>query len=41
MWENATYFIGNKYFYFVRQQLEGKYGFLIAYDPISVTSGKQ
>lgn len=32
MWENATYVVGNKVFYFVRQQWESKYGFLTVYD---------
>lgn len=35
MWENATYVIGDKCFYFVRQQFESKYGFLTAYDLVT------
>lgn len=31
-WENATYVIGNKCFYFVRQNESCHYGFLTAYD---------
>lgn len=31
-WENATYVLGDKVFYFVRQQDENKCGFLTAYD---------
>ncbi len=31
-WENATYVIGDKVYYFVRQQAETEYGFLTAYD---------
>lgn len=33
-WENATYVIGDKCYYFVRQQDEVKYGFLTCYDLI-------
>ncbi|MBR6790821.1 MAG: hypothetical protein IKM31_08165 [Oscillospiraceae bacterium] len=36
-WENATYVLGDKIFYFVRQQNENPCGFLTAYD---LTSGK-
>jgi hypothetical protein len=32
MWENATYVIGEKCYYFVRQQWESKHGFLTVYD---------
>ena len=32
MWENATYVLGDRVFYFVRQQKDSKYGFLTAYD---------
>ena len=32
MWENATYVLGDKVFYFVRQQWENKHGFLTSYD---------
>lgn len=32
MWENAVYVIGDKCFYFVRQQWECPYGFLTVYD---------
>lgn len=32
LWENATYVIGDKCFYFVRQHDETKYGFLTVYD---------
>lgn len=32
MWENATYVIGDKCYYFVRQQWECPYGFLTVYD---------
>ena len=32
MWENATYVIGDKCYYFVRQQWDDKYGFLTVYD---------
>jgi hypothetical protein len=32
MWENATYVIGDKCYYFVRQQWESKHGFLTVYD---------
>ncbi len=31
-WENATYVVGDKCFYFVRQQDSNKYGFLTAYN---------
>lgn len=31
-WENATYVVGDRCYYFVRQQNESKYGFLTAYD---------
>lgn len=31
-WENATYVIGNKCYYFVRQHNETQYGFLTVYD---------
>ena len=31
-WENATYVIGDKVYYFVRQQDDVKYGFLTAYN---------
>ena len=31
-WENATYVIGDKCYYFVRQQYESPYGFLTCYD---------
>jgi len=31
-WENATYVVGNKVFYFVRQQDTNRYGFLTAYN---------
>ena len=31
-WENATYVVGDKCFYFVRQQDGNPYGFLTAYD---------
>lgn len=31
-WENATYVIGDKVYYFVRQHVESKYGYLTAYD---------
>lgn len=34
-WENATYVIGDKVFYFVRQHVESKYGYLTAYDLIN------
>ena len=33
-WENATYVIGDKCYYFVRQQDKVKYGFLTCYDLI-------
>ncbi len=33
-WENATYVLGDKVFYFVRQQDENKCGFLTVYDLI-------
>ncbi len=32
MWENATYVLNDKVYYFVRQQFENKCGFLTAYD---------
>ena len=32
MWENATYVLGDKVYYFVRQQHTNKCGFLTAYD---------
>lgn len=35
MWENATYVLNDKVYYFVRQQWENKYGFLTAYDLIT------
>ena len=31
-WENATYVLGDKVYYFVRQQDTNKSGFLTAYD---------
>ncbi len=31
MWENATYVIGDKCYYFVRQQMGSRYGFLTVY----------
>ena len=34
-WENATYVLGDKVFYFVRQQKENKCGFLTAYDLVN------
>ena len=34
-WENATYVIGDKCYYFVRQHEESKYGFLTTYDLIN------
>lgn len=34
-WENATYVIGDKCFYFVRQNENCKYGFLTAYDLVN------
>jgi hypothetical protein len=37
MWENATYVLGDKVYYFVRQQFGNKCGFLTCYD---LTSGK-
>ena len=36
-WENATYVIGDKCFYFVRQNEASKYGFLTAYDLVNDT----
>ncbi|MBE6651659.1 MAG: hypothetical protein E7613_10170 [Ruminococcaceae bacterium] len=36
-WENATYVLGNKCYYFVRQQDGNKYGFLTAYNLIDNT----
>ena len=32
MWENATYVLNDKVYYFVRQQHDNKYGFLTVYD---------
>ncbi len=34
-WENATYVIGDKCYYFVRQHDEEKYGFLTTYDLVN------
>ena len=34
-WENATFVLGDKVFYFVRQQEGNKYGFLTVYDIVS------
>ncbi len=34
-WENATYVVGDKCYYFVRQQDTSPYGFLTAYDLVS------
>ena len=34
-WENATYVVGDRCYYFVRQQNESKYGFLTAYDLVN------
>ena len=34
-WENATYVLGDKVYYFVRQHDEEKYGFLTTYDLIN------
>ena len=39
-WENATYVLGDKVFYFVRQQKENKCGFLTAYDLVNKTWDK-
>lgn len=39
-WENATYVLGDKVFYFVRQQFENKYGFLTAYNLLDNTWDK-
>lgn len=36
-WENATYVIGDKCYYFVRQQEGVKYGFLTVYDLVNKT----
>ncbi len=36
-WENATYVIGDKCYYFVRQHDETQYGFLTSYDLINNT----
>lgn len=36
-WENATYVLGDKVYYFVRQQDTSPYGFLTAYDLVSGT----
>ena len=36
-WENATYVIGDKCYYFVRQQDTVKYGFLTVYDLVKKT----
>ena len=36
-WENATYVIGDKCYYFVRQHVESKYGYLTAYDLVNKT----
>jgi len=36
-WENATYVLGDKVYYFVRQQDTNKCGFLTAYDLLSQT----
>ena len=36
-WENATYVLGDKVYYFVRQQDSNKCGFLTAYDLLSAT----
>ena len=36
-WENATYVLGDKVFYFVRQQFENKCGFLTAYNLLTKT----
>ncbi|MGN0177928.1 MAG: YgjV family protein [Monoglobaceae bacterium] len=35
IWENATYVIGDKCYYFVRQHDESKYGFLTVYDLVN------
>lgn len=35
IWENATYVLGDKCFYFVRQHDESKYGFLTVYDLVN------
>ena len=34
-WENAAYVVGDRCYYFVRQQNESKYGFLTAYDLVN------
>ncbi len=39
-WENATYVLGDKVFYFVRQQFENKFGFLTAYNLLDNTWDK-
>ncbi len=39
-WENATYVLGDKVFYFVRQQFENKCGFLTAYNLLDNTWDK-
>lgn len=39
-WENATYVLGDKVYYFVRQQDTNKCGFLTTYDLITKTWGK-
>lgn len=39
-WENATYVLGDKIFYFVRQQDTNKYGFLTAYNILDNTWDK-
>ncbi len=39
-WENATYVLGDKVFYFVRQQVENKCGFLTAYNLLTNTWDK-
>lgn len=36
-WENATYVLGDKVYYFVRQQDTNKYGFLTAYNLLTKT----
>lgn len=36
-WENATYVLGDKVYYFVRQQKENKCGFLTAFDLVNKT----
>ncbi len=37
LWENATYVIGDKCFYFVRQHDDSPYGFLTVYDLVNKT----